>query len=739
MTAPGSPFIRRAVRMTLIVPTVVFVLTVVLHQPRASLPASFAMFALTVFAHFSGPPRSRLIASSATAAAGLAVIALGCLAGLNLWVALPATLVMVFAIGYAGVLRGYFAPASAALLVPWIFGVTSGTPVDGIPTVLIGWTIGAVAAVLADQFIWPDDAHDDLRPLLGRCMQDAAALVSTRWIDGRFDPAAMDRLDASIAAVDSAFVGRADRPGAATRQDRGFLVAFNGIRRLRTDLWSDQPVTVPAGLDDPPPSGVDLARTTADSLNQAAAALTTHGPIPDPRVIDAARQKHREQVSAWAGSIPTQNADDAYAAITSTFDLTAASLATESILIGLDPQAADEPTLLGKPPSDTLAGRLVGQWRLQSPWFRKALRTAVSIAVTVVIVKLGDLDFGLWVSLGAMAALKADSSGTRRSAEQIVLGTIGGFVVGATLITIIGPRPIGYWLVVPLAVFLAAYTPGRTAMTISQGAFTVFILMMVGISEPGRYLAAEMRVVNVTLGVTVSLLVSLAMWPHGAAAMVRQTVRAAADKASGFAAASFERLTGGSPRGTTADQAQPAVTLAAETLDLAVSQRGPGLPDVADWMLVLNTASHYELIGRIVADMADRHPLPCGCTATRRELVETSSSSHRDVVTAVTALTDRPPRKGAGDVLEAPWLTTNRALARERPASVGALDVAARDDTADLIRHGTGDAMERGRGATAIAYATGWAALGAQLAQRLTALAAAGKSAAATSIDQVSK
>ena len=726
MTAPGSAFVRRAVRMTVIVPPVAWLLTDVLHLPGAAIPASFAMFALTVFAHFGGPRGPRLAASALTAAMGLVVITVACVAGISAWVAVPASLVAVFAIGYVGVLRGYFAPASAALLVPWIFGATSGTPLAGIPEVMLGWTTGAIAALLAGTLVWPERENDDLRPLFAQCLNDAAQMVTARWVAGHYDQAAMDRLDASIAALDQAFLGRADQPGAATSQDRGFLTALDSLRRLRTALWSDQPVPVGSRPVDPPPCDKDLARTTAAGLAGSAAWLTGAGPVVDPRILDGARTQHRQELFEWAGSIPTGEADGAYAQLAATFDLTTVSLTAEALVAGLDPTTEPaELSMLGRPRGDSARRRLAGQWALTSPWFRKALRTAVAIAVTVLIVKLSDVGFGLWVSLGAMAALKADSSGTRRSSGQIILGTIGGFMVGATLIALLGPWTTGYWIVVPVAVFLAAYSPGRTTLVVSQAAFTVFILMMVGISEPGRFAAAEMRVVNVTLGVTVSLLVSLAMWPRGAAAMVRSTIRTAADTASGFAVTAFANLTGepDPAPAVAADQAQRDVEIARETLDLAVSQRGPGLPDVADWMLVLNTASQFALSGRIVTDLSSLHPLPADCAQTRRELVATSEQSHGDVVTAVTALIARPPGDGAGNVREAPWLAINRVLARRRPPAVAPLDAAAQADTAALIRrHADPDPAECGRGATAIAYSAGWAAQGAQLAQRLSAL-----------------
>ena len=66
------------------------------------------------------------------------------------------------------------------------------------------------------------------------------------------------------------------------------------------------------------------------------------------------------------------------------------------------------------------------------------------------------------------------------------------------------------------------------------GAFTVFLITMIAISHPGSFSAGEMRVIDVALGVSVSLIVSAFMWPHGAAAMVRRKIAEGADHAGSF-------------------------------------------------------------------------------------------------------------------------------------------------------------------------------------------------------------
>lgn len=81
---------------------------------------------------------------------------------------------------------------------------------------------------------------------------------------------------------------------------------------------------------------------------------------------------------------------------------------------------------------------LAGQWQLSSPWMRTALRTATALAITVLAVQLTGAQFGFWVSLGALVALKLDASGTQRTASMVLVGTVVGFVIASVLVLAVG-------------------------------------------------------------------------------------------------------------------------------------------------------------------------------------------------------------------------------------------------------------------------------------------------------------
>ena len=120
------------------------------------------------------------------------------------------------------------------------------------------------------------------------------------------------------------------------------------------------------------------------------------------------------------------------------------------------------------------------------------------------------------------------------------VGTILGFVVGSLAVLAAGNHAWPLWLLLPIVTFLAVYTPGAISLIIGQASFTVFVIVLLGITDPGRLNTAEWRLFDVVLGISVSLLVSLFMWPHGVAPMVYRTTRNAIAASTNYLMSAYE-------------------------------------------------------------------------------------------------------------------------------------------------------------------------------------------------------
>ena len=151
--------------------------------------------------------------------------------------------------------------------------------------------------------------------------------------------------------------------------------------------------------------------------------------------------------------------------------------------------------------------------------------------------------------------------------------------MSVALVIAIGTHPLPLWLLLPFVTFLAVYTPGAISLIVGQASFTLFVIVLLGITDPGRLNTAEWRLADVLIGITVSLFVSLLMWPHGVAPMVYRSARNAIYASTSFVLAGYERIVDGPitehRTELIARESANSVQRANEAFDLAFSQQGP--------------------------------------------------------------------------------------------------------------------------------------------------------------------
>ena len=183
ITDPGSIFLRRGLRVAVLVPLIFFVFEIVLGLSPAALPAAFATFTILAFASLGGPVRDRFRANLTLGALGVALVAVGSWVSDVPWLAVASTFAVTFAISYASVLRGYFAAASVAALVPWVYAATSPHNLDVMPQRCLGWAVGAVIASVGSIVLWPSHPRSVLRGRMATTLDSAAVLVTQLTVD----------------------------------------------------------------------------------------------------------------------------------------------------------------------------------------------------------------------------------------------------------------------------------------------------------------------------------------------------------------------------------------------------------------------------------------------------------------------------------------------------------------------------------------------------------------------------
>ncbi|MDQ1247044.1 MAG: hypothetical protein QG597_1414, partial [Actinomycetota bacterium] len=257
---------------------------------------------------------------------------------------------------------------------------------------------------------------------------------------------------------------------------------------------------------------------------------------------------------------------------------------------------------------------LTAQWRWDSPWLRTALRTAAALTLTVLVVEVTRAEYGFWVSLGALVALKIDASGTRSTAGSVFLGTVVGFIVASALVFTVDLHTGVFWALLPLASFLAAYTPGAISLAVGQASFTVFILLLFAIESPSLE-TGVIRLVDVAMGLAVSLVVSLLIWPRGILPMVNRALHRQAVAVGDLLVAAFARLVAEPVMEDTLavakERAAGELAVAGETFDLALAQVDPTQAHrVPVWTTTLNCTTQINFVAGVVAVLEKIDPLP---------------------------------------------------------------------------------------------------------------------------------
>jgi len=138
----------------------------------------------------------------------------------------------------------------------------------------------------------------------------------------------------------------------------------------------------------------------------------------------------------------------------------------------------------------------------------------------VSVAKVSDVQHAFWIVLGTLSVLRSSASATGSTALRGLAGTIGGFAVGAALLVGIGTSPTALWVAFPLAVLVAAYTPGTAPFVVGQAAFTVTIVVLFNLLVPAGWQVGLLRVEDVAIGSAVSLVVGFLFWPRGVSSVV---------------------------------------------------------------------------------------------------------------------------------------------------------------------------------------------------------------------------
>jgi hypothetical protein len=208
---------------------------------------------------------------------------------------------------------------------------------------------------------------------------------------------------------------------------------------------------------------------------------------------------------------------------------------------------------------------------IRSVWFQNSIRGAAGLAAAVYIAQRSGLQHSFWVVLGTLSVLRSNALGTGWSILSALAGTAVGIVVGALLIIGIGTHETVLWILLPIAIVIAAYAPRAISFAAGQAAFTVVLFILFNLIQPVGWKVGLIRVEDVAIGFAVSLGVGVLFWPRGASALVLGDLAAAYSRAADSVVATTRELIANGDAAEAA-RAERAADTAAHRLDDAFRQ-----------------------------------------------------------------------------------------------------------------------------------------------------------------------
>jgi uncharacterized membrane protein YccC len=716
----------RTLRAVLVVPSLFAVTYEGFGNLQIALFAAFGGFAHLIFASFGGTRRDKIIAHLGLALTGSIALIIGTAVSGITWLAVLVTIPVTFGIFFAGVAGPNAASGVTAALLLFVLPVATPGTVSMIPDRLAGWWLASVVSTAAVLLLSPPSPGDRLR---------AAAAGSARALAAHLDASVRGTATAAhgescLAAkheLMSAFASTPYRPTGLATADQG-LASVVQLLEWCTALVVDATDGHP-NLDRADQCDRDLLEETASVLSAVGDLLADPaadggaGPLPDTDELI----RQREACAAYhLAADPALDYDAVEVVARQAFHAQAISVAVQAIVADTliatrraDPEtvAARRRGWYGAQPEGTVAERRVAALSgaigvmarhasVRSVWLQNSLRGSLALAAAVLVADLSGVQHGFWVVLGTLSVLRSNAASTESTALRALGGTVIGFAAGALLLLGIGTSTPALWVALPIALAVAAYSPGTLPFAFGQAAFTVVVVVLFNLLVPAGWKVGLLRIEDVALGCLVSLVVGVLFWPRGAGAVVGDDLADAFRRGAAYLTQAVDWALG--TRQVPPDAGTAAVTASIrldEALRGFLAEQGAKRLSKEDlWMLVMAAMrirlTAYSLAGLQAMDPATHHPHRG--TAYARTMLARATADLTDFYERVAVLVGRPvahqvllpvkvPRFTGLNGSGVPVAAGGRGPAGEGAAGFGAAgggDVTIRsgEDDQDLVR-----------------------------------------------------
>lgn len=547
---PERDGLRRAIRAAIVLPIAAAVSFAIAGNTQAPVVTIIGAIALLIAADFPGTVGPRALAYAGLTVNGIVLITLGTLAAPNPWLAVALCFLVGAVVSFLSLLSEVTAAGQRATLMTFILPVCI-RPVGPLGDRLLGWIIAVVICVPAALFMFPPRSTSELRRQATRV---CAALADR--IEGTVS---QTEVTSAMDALRTGFVrGAVARPQAMTAGSRSLIRVVSNLQWLCDRVGPDTrallgPLTAASTRVLRACAAVLTAETRDQQLaaqNELDAAAVAHRNLAMERYRDditeilalpddqTAVEHGRTLLSrrAWGFTIGLTGRIIGAAAMADSRPLWArivgAGLPETGFADRIQTKRSAIASLFGYLSSGSVSAQM-------------SVRTGLSLAAAYGVTLVMPIQNAPWVVLGALSVLRSSALTTGSTAVRAVTGTVIGFVIGASVIAVLGVDPVVLWTLLPVVAFGSTYINVVGSFTAGQAMFTMMVLIVFNLMQPQGWQVGIIRVEDIVIGAAVGLVVSALLWPQGAAAAVRRAITAAVDTGARYLAAAVHRVTRG--------------------------------------------------------------------------------------------------------------------------------------------------------------------------------------------------
>jgi uncharacterized membrane protein YccC len=548
----------RALRAALVVPGLFAVADQLVGNLQMATFASFGGFATLVMSSFGGTRRDKAVAHAGLALTGTVLVVIGTLVSSSTLLASLVALPVAFVILFAGAIEPNAASGAMGALLAYVLSAMSAGTASMIPERLAGWWMASVAGTAAVLLLSPRSAS-------GRLHRSGAALASSladeleSVLRGAADGGLRRASQARNLALRAAFAATPYRPTGLAAADQAFANLVESLEWCCS--LAGEMVRVASQVASGPEDDRLLVDESGRLLRAVAALLSGRDAAPD---IEGVRQLIASaRARAWNQVVTNEN----QAAVAQlTFHVRQLAVATQS--------AATDALIASRRADDELIAHARRGWysstgtavqagptarlrsmgavaarhaNLRSVWFINSLRGALALAAAVAAAGLIDVQHGFWVALGTLSVLRTSAASTGATAIRALAGTAAGMVIGSVVVVLIGSDTAVLWAMLPVAVCVAAYCPGKAPFAAGQAAFTVLVAVLFNLIVPVGWKIGVVRIEDVALGCVMSVALGALLWPRGVIGVVADDLADAFRQGGRYLAESVDWILGRSP------------------------------------------------------------------------------------------------------------------------------------------------------------------------------------------------